>query len=85
MLSVLTPCSEAATGKKSGFEYKKDQVPKIPNKTQNTSIPMAFALLNLSTEESSFSTTRNLLFIFMLFAITEIARMMKTTDKRASK
>ena len=82
MLSVLTPCSDAATGKKSGFAFRNDHDPRITNNSQNMSIPIPLALLKLSTVESSSSVPLNLLFNLTLLVITETAKKKNTTAKR---
>ena len=82
ILSVFTPCSDAATGRKSGLEYKNDHDPRMTNNSQNMSIPIPFALLKLSTVESSFSVPLNLLFNLTLLAITDTAKKKNTMAKR---
>jgi len=82
MLSVLTPCSDAAIGKKSGLAFRNDHEPKITNKSQKMSIAIPFALLKLSTVESSSSLPLNLLFNLILLAITETAKKKNTMAKR---
>jgi hypothetical protein len=82
ILSVVTPCFEAASGKKSGALLKNDQTPATVPSNQNTSIPYALVLLLESKAEFESSLSERFLLIFMLFAITAIARIKKTMDKR---
>jgi len=74
--------STAATGKKSGFECKKDQTPPIVPNNQNNIMPMAFTLFAESKANSSSSSPLNFLFNFMLLLITAIDNAKKTIDKR---
>ena len=83
--SVFTPCSEAATGRKSGLECKNDHTPAIVPNSQNSKNPKALVLLCESRAESdSFSPLRFLL-SFKLLLITVIAKMKNTTDKRPTR
>jgi hypothetical protein len=82
ILSVVTPCAEAASGKKSGALALNDHTPATVPKNQNASIPYALILLDESAAELGSSASDRFLLIFILFTITEIARMKKTIDKR---
>ena len=80
---MIKPWSEAATGSKSGFECKNDQVAPIDPKTKNTRNPMAFMLLALSTAESVSSSTPLIPFDRDILLLTIIiAKAKNITDKR---